>query len=212
MILEEVLPLSPLLFFKVRASLPKKEDLSLKTCFKKPYLLPNFSPLLGERSFADVAGCYSLDGLTFAFHIHAPFTSVEYPEYEKGDAIELAIDTRNVHTARIFHRFCHHFLILSDYFGQTSALEITRFRGEDRHELCRMGDIEVQREFSKTHYKIKVHFPSHILHGFDPTSYPLMGFTYKIHRAQHKPQHFHLSSYDYNVMTVPMLYAELSLG
>jgi hypothetical protein len=212
MILDEVRPLSPALFFKMSLSVPKAAELDLKKCFKKPYLLPNFPEMTGEKSFAQIAACFSEEGLTFAFKIDQPFEISEYPEYEKGDSVEVCIDTKNIEEARVMHRFCHHFLILGKPIGQTSALEITRFRGEDRHELALPQDILVERAFALDSYSIKVHFPAHILHGFDITESPAIRFTYRIHRAKNKPQHLTLSSIDYQSMTLPMLFTELKLN
>ena len=212
MILDEVRPLSPALFFKMAISIARGSDLDLKKCFKSPYLLPNFSQMTGEKSFAEVAACFSEEGLTFAFKIHQPFELSDYPEYDKGDSIEICIDTKNIQEARVMHRFCHHFLILGKPIGQTSALEITRFRGEDRHELALPSHIKVDRDFAEDSYSVKVHLPAHILHGFDIEDSPTIRFTYRIHRAKNKPQHFTLSSIDYQSMTLPMLFTELKLN
>lgn len=208
--LDNLLPLSPSLFFTFACDILYASDLDFKTCFKR-FFLPNLEEMCHEEHFAKMAASWHENGMTFAIEVNHPFTKSDYPNYERTDAIELLIDTRGIENAQIFHRFCHHFVILSAKNHDVSALEITRFRQEERHELADPKDIQVKREFSQKKYQVKVHLPSHILHGYDPSEFKVLKFFARIHRAGGNPNHFGVSSKDYQVMTTPLLWTSLNL-
>ncbi|MCF7852460.1 MAG: hypothetical protein K9M07_04375 [Simkaniaceae bacterium] len=211
MSIEDLLPLSPAIFFDMTVEVPYAKDLDFKGAFKGKHLLLDLGEMLNEERFAQCAAAWSEHGLQFLYDVEVPFTCSEYPNFEKSDCVEICIDTRGLKDARAIHRFCHHFLVLAAADLDTSALEITRFRGEDKHELCEPSAIQVEREFHSKGYRLKVTLPSAILHGFDPIDVSLIGFTTVIHRAKGEPQHFHLSNRDFQVLLTPMLYANLHL-
>ena len=211
MSIDELLPLSPALFFDIALDIPHAKELKLSKCFKGTSLLPNLQDFSDEEHFSKVAAAWNEEELIFAFEITQPFTKSDYPAFERSDAIELFIDTRGLTDARIFHRFCHHFVILGADNMETSAIEVTRFRGEDKHELCDPKAIIVEREFSTKEYKVKVSLPKAILYGYDPKEFSKLKFTSRVHRAKGEPDHFCHSSKEYQIMSTPMLWTDLNL-
>ena len=211
MTIDELIPLSPALFFQVSHDVKKGDDLNLSKCFKGKHLLADLDELMDEDHFADVAAAWSENGLTFAFSVDQAFTKSDYPAFERSDAIEICLDTRNLSEASIIHRYCHHFIVLAASNLETSALEITRFRGEDKHELANPADIQVERQFQSKSYRLKVHFPAHVLNGYEPKQHPTLRFTCRIHRTGGEPQHFNVSSKQYQLMSNPMLWSTLEL-
>ncbi|MDN3504326.1 MAG: hypothetical protein P0S95_01970 [Rhabdochlamydiaceae bacterium] len=211
MSIDDLLPLSPALFFDIGVEIPYAKELKLSKCFKGSTLLPNLEDFCDEEHFSKVAAAWNDEGLIFAFEVNVPFTKSDYPAYERSDALEILIDTRGLKSARIFHRFCHHFVILAGENMETSALEVTRFRGEDKHELCDPKLIEVEREFLAKSYKVKVTLPKEILNGYEPKEFKELKFTTRIHRAKGEPDDFSHSSKEYQIMSTPMLWTDLNL-
>ena len=80
--------------------------------------LPDLSDLLDEESFASLSLSWSPEGVFGLFHIKKPLEASSFPDYMKGDAIELFIDTRDNKKSGFASRFCHQFVFLGkeDFF------------------------------------------------------------------------------------------------
>ena len=150
-------------------------------------------------------------GLLFEFEIAKPFEEALYPDYQKGDSIELFIDTRDLKTAGFPTRFCHHFLILPQSVEGIESQEITRFRTDDTHPLADSDLIFCDTEFSKNAQRIRIRIASEALHGYDPLSFDRLGFNYRINRPGGEPGHFVLSSNVANPAGHPSLWASMKL-
>lgn len=202
---EKIPPIAPLHFFRMNAEVKygKPEG--------KKYLLPQTADLLGEESFADVALAWQEEGIFARVVVHQPFEEAVYPKYEEGNAIELFFDTRDLKEAGFPTRFCHHFLILPQEVQGVQALELSRFRTEDRHPLCDPGAIEVHTENTPKSFSVEIGFPADILHGYDPRSFDRLGFTYCIHRPKKGSQHFAVSSRDIAIAQHPSFWATCQL-
>ncbi len=198
--LDHILPILPIDFFTVQIDLQKKKR-----------LLPDFSDLLSEDRFADVSMSWEQKGLSFEIEAKQPFAECFFPEFQKGDSIELFIDTRDLKTAGFITRFCHHFVILPKAMDGIIAQEITAFRTDDRHELCDGSAISVVSDFQKRGYSVNIFIPTECLHGYDPSSFERLGFTYRINRFGGDPQHFALSSDYFNIEKEPSLWSSMSL-
>jgi len=204
-LLEQLPSLPPLQFFSVEADVKYGKEV------KKGHLLPEFAELLGEVHFADVSLAWNEEGILVEVQVRKPFEEVFYPEYEKGDALEFFFDTRDLKTAGVPTRFCHHFLVLPKEVQGIQTHEISKFRTEDSHPLCDPDDIYVETKFTSRSYQISAAFPSSILHGYDPSSFDRLGFTYRISRPKDEAQHFSVSSLFYKIEQQPSLWASLKL-
>ncbi len=171
------------------------------------YLLPNTSEWLAEEHFADVALGWNESGLFVDLFVDKAFEEALYPRFEEGDAVELFFDTRDLKTAGFATRFCHQFLFLPQAVQGIQAQELTHFRTEDMHPLCDPADLQLTAEFGKKNYELQIFIPAHCLHGYDPTSFDRIGFTYRIHRYKGAPQHFSLSSQHFTLEQHPRLWA-----
>lgn len=178
---------------------------------EKSFLLPDTSELLSEERFADVYASWNHEKLCFYFVVHAPFQNVKEGEFQKGDSVELFIDTRDLKTKGVISRFCHHFVFypveLQNFYGR----EITRFRNEDVHRLCHPEDLIVKPSQEKSGYHLSIEIPAHCLYGFDPVSFSRIGFTYRVNRTGNLPQHFAVSSEEYSIENHPATWATLKL-
>ncbi|MDB2613761.1 hypothetical protein N9Y92_01215 [Chlamydiales bacterium] len=101
---------------------------------------------------------------------------VDPKNFREGDAIELFFDTRD--NKELFHpsRFFHHFLFYPEKVEGVFGKEITRFRGDETHDLADSSDLEVSGSRS-----LKIVIPSHALFGYDPDQFKRLGFGYRIH-------------------------------
>jgi hypothetical protein len=180
---------------------------------QKKYQLPFLGSLLGESDpFVNVYMSWNQQGIAFTMDCTYSFKQSSYPQINKGDAIELFIDTRDVKTAGLATRFCHHFYFLAHAVDGKQKGEITQFRTEDSHPLCIAEDLQFEKLIQNRKDCIKIFIPTKCLHGYDPSNLPRLGFTYKIHRKNGAAQHFSVSSKDFEISQQPSLWSTLRLS
>ncbi|MBS0656312.1 MAG: hypothetical protein JSR46_11090 [Verrucomicrobia bacterium] len=161
----------------------------------KKFQLPELSKLYNEASFALVGMGWQSQGLMWRFEVAVENgVTVAYPEIRQGDSIELFIDTRDLKTARTTHRFCHHFFFLPEAVEGLFCGEISRFRTEDSHPLCKSEEIEYRVEPVATGYVADIMIPKECLVGFDPSECNRIGFSYRVNRSKGTSQQFAFSS------------------
>jgi hypothetical protein len=203
--LDQISPILPVDFFAVTCDLHEGKML------KKKHILPDFSELLYEDSFAKVFFGWDRGGLSFEIQVEKPFEECYFPEYRKGNSIELFIDTRDLKSAGFLTRFCHHFVILPKPVDGILAQEVTAFRTDDRHELCDPDKIQIKTALERRNCKLEIFLPSECLHGYDPSSFDRLGFTYRINKVEKNPQHFALSSDYLAIENVPSRWASMQM-
>lgn len=198
-----------------RQSREKSDEVALKAFWKKlsqsPHLLPDLSDLLGESWFARVGTGWAGEGIALYIEVKIPFQDAFYPHFYRGDALELFVDTRDLKSTKIVHRFCHHFLFLPKPVDGVQAIEMTRFRGEDTHPIAEPDTFFFEVVFSKSAYSMCIFVPEHLLYGYDPVEFNRLGLSYILHRRGGVPQHFGMSSEDFYVARHPALWPSFSL-
>ncbi len=180
-------------------------------CERTGTTLPDLSFLLAEESFASVSLSWDEEGLAGLVSVEEPLRASFFPDYAKGDAIELFIDTRDHKRAGFASRFCHHFLLLPEETFGVRAEEITKFRSEDSRPLCDPEEIELRVTRHKKGYEAAFRLPKQVLYGYDPSQFPSLGFAYRIRRHQRSPQHFPFSSKYFEPGLHPALWASVHL-
>ncbi len=206
---EELPSLCPVQFFGMSADCHFLAKGSLKA--DKRALLPSTADLLDEESFADVYAAWNFEKFAFLVDVHAPFTKVGEDDIRKGDSVEIFIDTRDLKSKGTVSKFCHHFVFYPAAIQGFYGREVTRFRNEDTHRLCHPEDLTVTPRLSARSYTLAIEIPASCLTGFDPMSFPRLGFTYRINRAEKPPQHFAVSSEEYNIEQHPATWGTLKL-
>lgn len=206
--LDQISPILPADFFQFTMDLYPMEK---KEKLKKRHRLTDFSDLLFEDSFANFAFGYSNDGLHFEVDVNKPFEECFFPQWEKGDSLELFIDTRDLKTAGFITKFCHHFVIIPQAVEGVMKQEVTRFRTDDKHELCDSDLIRVDTDFHKKRYELAVFIPKECLYGYDPKSFDRLGFSYRINRVGGRPQHFNVSSAYLSIEQHPSLWSRMEM-
>jgi len=187
-------PFSPSGFFQVRAKVYRAG---------RKQLLPDTTGLLAEKKFADVALSWNPQGLS----VYAKLKKAP----EEGDFLELFIDTRDLKTTSSITRFCHHFLIYPEEVDGLQAIEVTRFRSDDSHELADSSLFVVDTSIKHSSYEMEIGIPKEALYGYDPTEFKRLGFCYRFVRKNAPPQHFAVSSKFFSIEKHPELWASLEL-
>ena len=196
-VLKELKPLSPAAFFDVRTSIPKADK---KRSFKKG-LLPEGFGLTGEGRLAKVAMLWSPIGIFLEVGVKLAI--------EEGDLLELFIDTRDLKNSNVITRFCHHFIF---YPEEEEGIEVTRFRGDDNHELADPSLFSVKTTVKRASYILEIGIPKEALYGYDPLEFKRLGFTYRFQKKGGEKQHFNLSSDFFHIEKHPALWASLNLS
>ena len=214
---EEFIPLTPVNFFQISADCnyisPSKEKKfpNITKAQAQKMMLPDTSKLCSEDPFAEVSMGWNEEGLEVYVRVNTPFKRAYYPEVERGDSVELFIDTRDVKTAGFNTRFCHHFFFLAEGVDGHFVGEITRFRTEDVHPLCDPNELKIKSLVQTSSYSLNIFIPSHCLYGYDPEQFKRLGFSYRINRADGYSQHFTVVTEDFPIEQQPSLWGSLIL-
>lgn len=187
--LDHISPLLPIDFFSCHLELHEVEKK-----VQKKHLLPHFDALLDEDPFARVSMGWNRSGLLFQIEMLTPFKDCFFPEYRKGESVELFIDTRDNKSARSISRFCHHFVFLPQAVEGVQAQEMTPFRGEEKHELCAAEKLHVDVQFQSKGYTYHIFLAADCLYGYDPSAFQRLGVAYRINQGGKRSQHLAPSS------------------
>lgn len=203
--LEDIPNLFPISFFDISVDIKhtKRESLDRR------YLLPNTAPYMEEERFSEVYFGWSEHFLSFRFDVSKKIEEVFYPDYRKGDSIEIFLDTRNLKSYGYITKFCHHFLVLPK--GGEPVVEVTKFRPDDMHNLADPTLFKSSVLPKRGSYVVELTVPSENLHGFDRSRFEKIGFTYRINRYGGESQHFSLSSLECKIEKLPAFWATANL-
>ena len=208
--LENIPSFAPASFFHMSFDIGMHKGPS-QVPFKKPYLLPHLEDLLDEDSFAQVAIAYHEKGLFIGVLVDKPFEQACFPKVNLGDGVEIFLDTRNLKNVGSLHRFCHHFIFLPKEVNGVQCIEVTRLKMEDSHPLCDPSLLHIDVEFKKNSYVMQIFIEADALFGYDLSICKKLGFSYKMHGKNYRPQHLNLSSEHTLFEKYPASWASLNL-
>lgn len=207
---EQVPPLSVLSFFNLHVKCHYVEA-SASVITEKKYKLPSTCNYLQEEEFAKVFIGYNEQKILLHVEVDKPFEECHLNEFRKGDSLELFFDTRDLKDKEIISQFHHHFVFFLTDQQKGMAREITRFRTDEIHPICDPKDLKLQGYFGAKSYRLDIEILSGALHGYDPSQFQRLGFTYRINRKGKEPQHFSVSSNESKIEQHPSLWASLTL-
>lgn len=179
--LKDMSAIAPVHFFSFELPLKKRKTLQE---------LPVLTDLTGEKAFAKVSIRYDTDGIELNVDVSIPVKDVHYPHVERGDAVEIFIDTRCVKTNKTFTPFCHHFTFLPELIDDIQGVERTKFRGNETRPLADSELLHPTVSYTKSGYEMDIHLPKEVLYGYHLEKKTKIGFAYRIYRAGGSPQHF----------------------
>jgi len=201
-VLKELPPLSPASFFTFSLSLRKKGTFQA---------LPDLTSLTCEDPFAEVKIKFDEESISFRFEVNAPFKEVSFPKVERGDGIELFLDTRDLKSSKTTTKFCHHFVFLPAAVDEMQGCEVTKFRSDDSHEYPEKELLRPQVSFTKKGYTLEAILTKETLYGYDPQEFPRIGCAYRIHRTQGRAQHFGPPSSEFSLESSPHIWPSIHL-
>lgn len=209
---EDFEPLRPAAFFQIGFNGRRLHSAHpFKEIKEESFRIPSSAQMLQEKSFADLHMGFNEQGLYFLCQVNQPFQDQFYPDVQRGDSLELFIDTRDLKSASYNHKFCHHFIFLPKETEGVHAYEATRFRSDDMHDLCDPQDLKVETDFSSQSYSLKIFIPAQCLYGYDPKECDRLGFNYRVNRCGGPAQHFSVSSEEFSIEQQPSLWSKVYL-
>lgn len=211
--LESLPTLNPINGFEFHLTIPKltlkKGEDSLASLLKKGLKLPDLELLGSQEVFATIWLGHSTEFIYLYFDIEEPFQETFYPDYKRGDSIELFLDTRKSNKESVMSRYSHHFLYLPVAVEGVQFLEITRFRGHEVRPFIEIDDFQANVTIEKNGYSVFFKIKKTTLVGFTPKD--ILGFAYRINRCKKKPQEFPLNTYEQSFEQHPATWAFLDL-
>lgn len=213
--LDHLSAMMPIDFFELNCSLLEADPASIAQVKNKRYRLPHFSSLLAEKPCAEIHMGWSVEGLLWHIEIKGSPEKTFFPEWEKGDAIELYIDTRALPSAAI-HKFCHCFVILpqieGDVNSHSSCHEVTPFRTDEGRPYCDPKYTLIETKVKRGSYEVDIEIMAEGLYGYQPLEVKKLKFAYQIHRYGKEKQHFALSSKTLHIGRHPQLWSLMNLN
>lgn len=206
--LENLPPITCLSLFSIKG----KCYYSSKGVLGKKFLQTSTAKYLGEEEFSKIHFAWCEDGLFFNIEVEEPFQEIAYPDFRKGDSVELFLDTRDAKESFLITKFCHHFVFFAKPTSRGFFVEeFTRFRGDDVHDLADPAAVDVKCQVSKRGYLLEIFLHKETLFGFDVELFNRIGFTYRINRLNGAPQHFSVTSNEYVIERSPELWGSFQL-
>jgi hypothetical protein len=209
-VLEELEPVVPMHLIQLKAKVHRLSKKGIHQKISSMYELTDFSKLFDQESFAKLYLGWHEEGLLFKCEVNVPFTDVSFPDYTKGDAIELLIATRSPKTPYM-NRYSHHIVILPKEKEGVQCVEITRLRYEEERPLMERAFAELEVTFHRSSYELCCFFSKEALYGYDPSFSKELAFHATIYRAKEEPQFFSFSKKQYKSILNPKLWAQITL-
>jgi hypothetical protein len=158
----------------------------------KSSTLPSVEKYTLQEEFADVYMGISKTEIFVVFDVQSPLEKTFYPDFKKGDAIELIIDTNPSKVQSVTTRFVHHFVFLPQPYEGISAKEITRFRGNESRSLVNDEELRTSVHQGKRNYKISITISLNALYGMSGSENKkrAIGIGYRVHRYKGEVQEF----------------------
>ena len=154
---------------------------------------------------------YEEEGISLQILVKEVFEKAKYPDFRKGDSIELFFDTRDNKKKGFNTRFCHHFVFYPEEVKGSLGKEVSRFRSDDMHKLCNSEDLIISSKIEPKSYFMDIIIPSFCLYGYDPTRMKSFGFTYRINRGDKDSQYFTVISKEFTIEQNPSLWASMKM-
>lgn len=150
------------------------------------YLLPDWSEIDGQRSFARVWACWNESGVNIACHVTGRSKPLrcDPASFWRGDNLRLCTDMRDTRNIKRASRYCQQFYFLPTGYGasrrQPTAASAPINRAQEASPGVDPDEIQIASRVLKSEYAIEAHLPSSALSGFDPNEHRRIGFYYML--------------------------------
>ena len=167
---------------------PPRIDGNLRD-WDESYLVPDLMGVEGLESHADLYMAWNDEGLYFGLQVkRKTHYKIDPKNYDRGDCLELFLDTRDLKDVHRATRYCHHFYFLPGGSGKDGKSPIGRQtsieRAREQAPPCPEESIQVALRRLKRSYQMEIKLPALGLNGFQPREFNRLGFTYLLHDSQ----------------------------
>ncbi len=208
--LEELEPVVPIHLMRLQTKVHRLSRIGIDQKISSMYEVSDLSSLFDQESFAKIFLGWHPEGLLLKCEVSVPFSDVFFPDFTKGDAIELLISTREP-TSPYMNRYCHQIVILPKEKEGVLCMELTKLRYEEERPLMEANLVQHHVNFHKSGYDCTCFFPKETLYGYDTDFSKQMAFHCTIFRHKQDPQFFSFSKKQYKSMLNPKLWAKITL-
>lgn len=151
--------------------------------------LPALMCVEEDDSYADLFVSWDDSGLYFGLDIPRKTTyKIKPKEPNRGDCLELLIDTRDLKNSHRANRYCHRFYFLPGGRGSDGKQPIGRHihidNAREQSPPCPEDDIIVGLRRLKRSCQMEIRIPATGLNGYQPREYRRIGFNYLLYDAE----------------------------
>lgn len=150
------------------------------------YRLFPLALLEGQQVWADLRAAWDQEGLAFWLQVRGKRQPLwcRPSRPEDSDALQIWIDTRDVHTVHRAGRFCYRFLFMPAGGGSgledPVALWLPIERAREHPRPVPQQSLRVLAEPRPDGYLLQAFVAAEALSGFDPADQPRIGFNYAV--------------------------------
>lgn len=200
--------------FLFRFSIPIRKAKCEPTTRKKTllgltddYALPNLREVedAAPDSNAVVRACWSDTG----FGLSITVSGKQHPTVGnkadplEAEGIQVWIDTRDTKNIHRASRFCHHFCLIPFDSGKAGtkagtkadgktagnkakpvAIQLPIARAREESTLAKPASILMKSSATKDGYELEAWFPADVLHGYEPSANPRLGFYFLVRDSE----------------------------
>lgn len=173
-------------------------------------LIPDLTFHKGSKQWGEVKLAWNPNGLG----IHLKVSSKKHPT-TTSERFDVWIDTRDTKTIHRANRYCHMFQFYptgnpkKQQKPYCAQLPINRAQADA--PICDLSEIKLWSKITSTGYEIEAWLPASTLNGFDPVSYPQLGFYYAIFDSELGEQFMSLD-HEFPFGQDPSLWATMRLN
>ncbi|WP_339728152.1 hypothetical protein [uncultured Gimesia sp.] len=188
-------------------AIPRKRGQLLK--LPESALIPDLSFKAKTAHWGEIRLSWNDNGLGISLEVRQkqhPTTDAEY--------VQIWIDTRDTKTIHRANRYCHLFkfrpVANAQNPSQPDCVQLTINRAQADAPQSDLSKIQLWSKIKSTGYNLEAWIPATELTGFDPGSYPQMGFYYTIFDSELGEQ-FMTVDHEFPVGQDPSLWATMRL-
>jgi hypothetical protein len=196
-------------------NMPREEDDRLLD-LPESCRVDNFAAMDEQRNIADVRLAWNDQGIGFQVEVRGkeqqPQGDVARPR--GSDGVTLWLDTRDARTSHRASRYCHQFHFLPTGGGpdrdEPVFVQTKINRALHDAPLSSADAVPSRSSITKSGYIVEAFLTAAVLHGFDPSQNPRLGFYYAVRDAELGEQVLSVGS-DFPYWEDPSLWAVLEL-
>lgn len=154
------------------------------------HTLPGFESLEGKHGFAELRAAWNPRGIGLSVQVAGKRhpLSCDAGDVYDSDGLQLWFDTRDTKSIHRASRFCHLFCLLPAGGGKQEQEPVCKQlpvpQAREDAPVFKASDVKLASEITADGYRLEAWIPANVLHGFEPSEHPLLGFYYRVVDAE----------------------------